>query len=45
MKGIGFFSWFGIPLPFKKRLDLIKAAGFHSTGACLGPEEEAINWA
>lgn len=42
MKGLGLFSWFGIPLPFEKRLDLIKAAGFDSTGAWLGPEEEAI---
>lgn len=42
MKGIGFFSWFGIPLPFEARLDLIKAAGFNSTGAWLGPEEEAV---
>lgn len=42
MKGISFFSWFGIPLPFERRLDLIKAAGFDATGGWLGPEEEFI---
>lgn len=42
MKGISFFSWFGIPLPFETRLDLIKAAGFDATGGWLGQEEEFI---
>lgn len=42
MKGSGFFSWFGIPLPFDKRLDLIKDAGFDATGGWLGPEEELV---
>jgi sugar phosphate isomerase/epimerase len=41
-KGISFFSWFGIPLPFETRLDLIKAAGFDATGGWLGPEEELV---
>jgi sugar phosphate isomerase/epimerase len=44
MKGTSFFSWFGIPLPFEKRLDLIKKAGFDATGGWLGPEEELIKF-
>lgn len=42
MKGIAFFSWFGIPLPFEERLELIKKAGFDATGAWLGPEEDFV---
>jgi hypothetical protein len=28
------FSWFGYPMPFEDRLELIKGAGFSATG-CL----------
>ena len=42
MKGISFFSWFGIPLPFETRLELIKKAGFDATGGWLGPEEDFV---
>jgi sugar phosphate isomerase/epimerase len=36
----GMFSWFGYPMPFEDRLELIKGAGFSATGFWLGPEEE-----
>jgi sugar phosphate isomerase/epimerase len=36
------FSWFGYPMPFEDRLDLIKGAGFTATGFWLGPEEELV---
>jgi sugar phosphate isomerase/epimerase len=36
------FSWFGYPMLFEDRLDLIKGAGFDATGFWLGPEEELV---
>jgi sugar phosphate isomerase/epimerase len=36
------FSWFGYPIPFEERLDLIKEAGFSVTGFWLGPEEDLV---
>ena len=38
----GMFSWFGYPMPFEDRLELIKGAGFSATGFWLGPEEELV---
>lgn len=42
MNRLGMFSWFGYPMPFGDRLDLIKRAGFNATGFWLGPEEELV---
>lgn len=36
------FSWFGYPMSFEERIDLIKGAGFEATGFWLGPEEELV---
>jgi len=36
------FSWFGYPMLFEDRLELIKGAGFSATGFWLGPEEELV---
>lgn len=42
MNKLGMFSWFGYPIPFEERLDLIKRAGFSATGFWLGTEEELV---
>lgn len=42
MNRFGMFSWFGYPMPFVERLDLIREAGFDATGFWLGPEEELV---
>ena len=42
MNRFGMFSWFGYPMPFEDRLELIKGAGFSATGFWLGPEEELV---
>lgn len=39
---IGTYSYFGYPLSFEERLDLIKAAGFRVTGIGLGTEEDLV---
>jgi sugar phosphate isomerase/epimerase len=36
------FSWFGYPLPFEERLQLIKEAGFCASSFWLGEEEELV---
>lgn len=42
MNKLGIFSWFGYPLSFEDRLELIQSAGFSATGFWLGPEEELV---
>lgn len=42
MNRFGMFSWFGYPMPFEERLDMIKGAGFNATGFWLGLEEELV---
>lgn len=42
MNRFGMFSWFGYPMPFEDRLELIKRIGFSATGFWLGPEEELV---
>ena len=42
MNRFGMFSWFGYPMPFEDRLDLIRGAGFDATGFWLGSEEELV---
>jgi sugar phosphate isomerase/epimerase len=42
MNRFGMFSWFGYPMPFEDRLELIKEAGFSSTGFWLGSEEDLV---
>jgi len=39
---IGIYSYFGYPLSFEERLDLIRAAGFRFTGVGLGMEEDLV---
>jgi sugar phosphate isomerase/epimerase len=39
---IGIYSYFGYPLSFAERLDLIKAAGFRVTAIGLGMEEDLV---
>jgi len=39
---IGIYSYFGFPLSFEERLDLIRAAGFRFTGIGLGAEEDLV---
>jgi sugar phosphate isomerase/epimerase len=39
---IGIYSYFGYPLSFVERLDLMKAAGFRVTGIGLGMEEDLV---
>jgi hypothetical protein len=43
MNRFGMFSWFGYPMPFDDRLELIKGAGFSATGFWLGREEELVS--
>jgi sugar phosphate isomerase/epimerase len=42
MRDIGIYSYFGYPLPFNERLEMIKNAGFEVTSIGLGEEEEFV---